>query len=181
MSCFSLLVIVIVIWVVVSSIKKSSPPNQKRNAGNRNNNRVYHTPATYQPNRTSRPDDILSRAKQNVEEVANDDDFMREKAARRERLQEQLRQRKNPEKGNGALPTESDQCWETVHEHDRVQENVEEILRDSNANMDEYTYIESGELMKKVEDLMVKGYEVNLPDQRDFLSEGMDMLNRYGM
>lgn len=36
---------------------------------------------------------------------------------------------------------------------------------------------ESEDLMKQVEDLMVLGYQSQLPYQRDFLAEGMELLN----
>lgn len=181
MACFSWIILFVIIWWIVSVIKKGNANNQKKNYNTRNeiNQWVRQTPNMSARNRNTPQNDILSRAKQNVEEVANDDEFMQEKAARRERLQEQLRQRKADAGESGEASVENGQCWEPIHEHDRVQQNVQEILRDGNANMDEYMYIASSELMKQVEDLMIKGHEVKLPNQRDFLAEGMDMLTRY--
>lgn len=37
----------------------------------------------------------------------------------------------------------------------------------------------SGDLMKQVEELIVTGYSGNLSFKRDFIAEGIDMLNRY--
>lgn len=41
------------------------------------------------------------------------------------------------------------------------------------------SYHDDENLMKTVEDLIVKGYEPNLTFERDFIAEGMDLLNRY--
>lgn len=180
MACFSWIVFFVIVCWIVSVAKKNGANNQKKNYNTRynRNQRVHQNPNVSAMHRNMPQNDILSRAKQNVEDVANDDEFMQEKAARRERLQEELRQRKAAGE-SGEPSVENSQCWEPIHEHDRVQQNVQEILQDSNANMDEYMYIESSELMKQVEDLMIKGHEVKLPNQRDFLAEGMDMLTRY--
>ncbi|MCI8326871.1 MAG: hypothetical protein HFI37_03745 [Lachnospiraceae bacterium] len=36
-----------------------------------------------------------------------------------------------------------------------------------------------GNLMQSVQDLIVKGYEPKLSFERDFIAEGMDLLNQY--
>lgn len=38
---------------------------------------------------------------------------------------------------------------------------------------------DSGSLMQSVQDLIVKGYEPKLSFERDFIAEGMDLLNQY--
>ena len=37
----------------------------------------------------------------------------------------------------------------------------------------------SEDLMRTLDDLMVKGYEPHLTFERDFVAEGMELLNRY--
>jgi len=37
----------------------------------------------------------------------------------------------------------------------------------------------ASELMHEVEDLMIMGYQANLPFERDFIAEGVAMLNGY--
>lgn len=169
------IIIFVVILLINKNAKNTSGKKPNGNAKGRPQQQRYSGMAVQQ----NRPqNDILSRAKQNVTDVANDDDFMREKAKRRERLQEKLSERKQAQQTAGGQPVHPGDVQQR-HEHDRIQQNVEEIISDGSSNMEQYEMIASGEWIRQVEDLMIKGYEVKLPAQRDFIAEGMDMLYRF--
>ena len=56
-------------------------------------------------------------------------------------------------------------------------EKEEALHRQYHENPDEF--LQNENLLGSVEDLMVKGYDGNLSFERDFLGEGLDMINRF--
>lgn len=107
------------------------------------------TPATKQDG------DILSRAKQNVQD--NDQDLLKEA----DRLQHEAA------RGAADAPilTPSQQV---------AMQPGKPVGQQIGAKFDE-----DCDKMKKIQDLMIMGYSGNLEFERDFVAEGVDMLNRY--
>lgn len=99
--------------------------------------------------------DILSRAKQNVRE--NDTDFMKEADKRQH------------EAARGAADTP------VMTPSQKVAMKPEKpVGQQIGADFDE-----DCDIMKKLNDLMIMGYSGDLEFGRDFIAEGVDMLNNY--
>lgn len=146
-------------------------PPQKNQTGNqtkmarRDQNR-YHSNSTrqngsnyagtsQQPRRTSSQNDILYRAKMNVKEnetdVLKDADTLQHQAAR----------------GAADAPV-------TTPSGKVAMEQTKPVGQQIGAEFDE-----NCDIMKQINDLMIMGYSGNLEFDRDFIAEGVDMLNSY--
>lgn len=99
--------------------------------------------------------DILSRAKQNVKE--NDTDFMKEADKRQH------------EATRGAADTPVMTPSQKV-----AMKPAKPVGQQIGADFDE-----DCDIMKKLNDLMIMGYSGDLEFGRDFIAEGVDMLNNY--
>lgn len=99
--------------------------------------------------------DILSRAKQNVQE--NDEDLLKEA----DRMQHEAA------RGAADIPvlTPSEKV---------AMQGVKPVGQQIGADFDE-----DCDIMQKLNDLMIMGYSGNLEFDRDFIAEGVDMLNSY--
>lgn len=193
---FELIFIIIVIAVIVSKVKAQNQganrnnttyingkpvknrPIQSYGAGQR---QTYQTGTTnrqaqpYRPQPSGRPvqnpwsqtnrgtaqsrpqknQDILSRAKQNVQE--NDEDLLKEA----DRMQH--------EAARGAADTP------VLTPSGKVaMQRVQPVGQQIGAGFDE-----DCDIMQKLNDLMIMGYSGNLEFDRDFIAEGVDMLNSY--
>lgn len=193
---FELIFIIIVIAVIVSKVKAQNQganrnnttyingkpvknrPIQSYGAGQR---QTYQTGTTnrqaqpYRPQPSGRPvqnpwsqtnrgtaqsrpqknQDILSRAKQNVQE--NDEDLLKEA----DRMQH--------EAARGAADTPILTPSEKV-----AMQGVKPVGQQIGADFDD-----DCDIMQKLNDLMIMGYSGNLEFDRDFIAEGVDMLNSY--
>ena len=106
------------------------------------------------------PENVFTRAKRNVSE-----DFSKDKLS-------------NPTEFSKDVPQNMDT---------KVTKTVTVPVADSSGNpamnsvlADSTTSDETSEdLMRTLDDLMVKGYEPHLTFERDFVAEGMELLNRY--
>ena len=105
--------------------------------------------------RPQKNQDILSRAKQNVQE--NDEDLLKEA----DRMQH--------EAARGAADTP------VLTPSGKVaMQRVQPVGQQIGAGFDE-----DCDIMQKLNDLMIMGYSGNLEFDRDFIAEGVDMLNSY--
>ncbi|MCR5640623.1 MAG: hypothetical protein K6G04_04635 [Lachnospiraceae bacterium] len=66
-----------------------------------------------------------------------------------------------------------------IHQKEVQQKLEEERLQKAMEAGLPHLEFEEHDLMKEVEDLMVCGYPTTLENQRDFISEGVDFLNRF--
>ena len=105
--------------------------------------------------RPQKNQDILSRAKQNVQE--NDEDLLKEA----DRMQH--------EAARGAADTPVLTTSEKV-----AMQGVKPVGQQIGADFDD-----DCDIMQKLNDLMIMGYSGNLEFDRDFIAEGVDMLNSY--
>ena len=117
-------------------------------------NRSQSTYSSYTERKN--PDtDILSRAKQNVKE--NDQDLLKEA----DRMQHEAARRA----ADAPILTPSQKV---------AMKPDKPVGQQIGAEFDE-----DCDNMKKIQDLMIMGYNGNLEFERDFVAEGVDMLNRY--
>lgn len=142
----------------------SSRPNQKRTLTSADRARLEQyraakaakagneAPAAAQQ---AKDGDILTRAKQNTRKNQSD-----------VTLQEL-------EKEHG----HSEQVKETISKETLLQQKAQHPH--NAAHVSEVIGEESDSLMPAIEDLMIKGYDGKLPFERDFVGEGMDMINRF--
>lgn len=105
--------------------------------------------------RPQKNQDILSRAKQNVQE--NNEDLLKNA----DRMQH--------EAARGAADTPILTPSEKV-----AMQGVKPVGQQIGAGFDE-----DCDIMQKLNDLMIMGYSGNLEFDRDFIAEGVDMLNSY--
>ena len=64
----------------------------------------------------------------------------------------------------------------------KTAERSEDILyraADTVAEYDKVDELEQTDYMSQIQDLMIKGFTQELPNQRDFVAEGIEMLNRF--
>lgn len=133
-------------------------------------------------------------------------DVMQQNTADRRRIFEQqsqkqreLKQRLLQKYGRGDEPVKRKQQSEQILKEqeydilDRAEANVNEIQTDavkrsmyeaqSGAAPGRFDadWEDSDILMRQVEDLMIMGYQYNLSYERDFVGEGIEMLNRIEM
>ena len=108
-----------------------------------------------QASRAKAGQDILSRAKQNVQE--NDEDLLKEA----DRMQH--------EAARGAADTPILTPSGKV-----AMQGIQPVGQQIGAGFDE-----DCDIMQKLNDLMIMGYSGNLEFDRDFIAEGVDMLNSY--
>jgi hypothetical protein len=99
--------------------------------------------------------DILSRAQQNVKKYEAD-----------ETLIELEQDHDHTEQSARTISREEQQQKKAAHPHDAA--HVSAVIGE-----------ESESLLGTIEDLMVKGYDGKLSFERDFVSEGMDMISRF--
>ena len=67
---------------------------------------------------------------------------------------------------------------ENVNEND-VDELEQQMMAGAHELVNAIDIDSTSELMHEVEDLMIMGYQANLPFERDFIAEGVAMLNGY--
>lgn len=115
----------------------------------------YQQPNNAQRNRRPVQQDILSRAKQNVAE--NKEDVLE----RKDRMQHQA--------AGGMTESPAGQPGKMF---------VEQMVRSAGQKMAAQPDGER-DIQREINDLMVMGYSGTLEFDRDFIAEGMDMLNRY--
>lgn len=125
---------------------------------------VYQQPVRQQPyertpkavppamKRSAEPD-IVKKAKKNVNRFAGEDVTL-------EQLQTEHQHSEKVATAKAAYVEKEEAL------HRQYHENPDEFLQNEN-------------LLGSVEDLMVKGYDGNLSFERDFLGEGLDMINRF--
>lgn len=102
--------------------------------------------------RSAEPD-IVKKAKKNVNRFAGEDVTL-------EQLQTEHQHSEKVATAKAAYVEKEEAL------HRQYHENPDEFLQNEN-------------LLGSVEDLMVKGYDGNLSFERDFLGEGLDMINRF--
>lgn len=161
MSFFLTLIIIAVIFF--KAYKKSNA--QKEAFKKQQGQKTYSSPPpssnTYRKAAVSPKEDILTRSKKNV---AGDFGNTSSKTNTKQTKEQLLRKQQDAIKAYNAssVPTPSPSFEASPAVSNKTTENSD-----------------SDDLMKTVQDLIVKGYEPKMTFERDFISEGMDLLNSY--
>lgn len=174
------ILVIIVIWVIVSLIKGKGrgQGQQSRNIQSYQNGR----PSAFQP-----------QAKRQVQAAAEQ---MQQAAAAMSQKQKELKarlQQKYPGMGSAqsyqARPaSQSEPLYQTRQtKAGRPEKNVRQTVTSGdilaraaeNVRENDGDLLEQEDFLAKVETLMITGYQSKLTYERDFLSEGMDLLNSY--
>ena len=183
-----IIVIIIIVYVIKCLVKnsKGQQPNPKsKPVIKTQSSYTYAKPATPKQQTAgidTKPDtqkkqpenEILARANRNVKEQQEE-----KQAETQEALKERLQQKyKIP-----ATPKQTDindQIVVPVNREETVlhTDKTEQIAGRELADLQNPP---SSELMKEIADLMAKGYDGNLTFSRDFVAEGIEMLNQIQM
>ncbi len=186
---WGIIVIIIAVAVSFSQNKKKLQKTGKREDGG-----------------SSAGDSVQKFKKQAETMLQSVSDVMQQNTADRRRIFEQqsqkqreLKQRLLQKYGRGDEPVKRKQQSEQILKEqeydilDRAEANVNEIQTDavkrsmyeaqSGAAPGRFDadWEDSDILMRQVEDLMIMGYQYNLSYERDFVGEGIEMLNRIEM
>lgn len=123
--------------------------------------------------------DILTRANQNVRDVHQ----VGQDAETLYREQREASMQKRPIQNMQRSPIQNMQTAQPVHQPlNRTESQMKSsVIANSTRDMEAWSVnIQAGsELMKQVEDLMITGYNGKLTYERDFVSEGIEMLNSF--
>lgn len=68
---------------------------------------------------------------------------------------------------------------ETLHETAERSEDILYRAAETVAEYDKVDELEQTDYMSQIQDLMIMGFTQELPNQRDFVAEGIEMLNRF--
>lgn len=137
------------------TINRQAQPYRPQQSGRPVQNPWPQAKHLAQASRAKANQDILSRAKQNVQE--NDEDLLKDA----DRMQH--------EAARGAADTPILTPSGKV-----AMQGVKPVGQQIGADFDE-----DCDIMQKLNDLMIMGYSGNLEFDRDFIAEGVDMLNSY--
>lgn len=182
------LILTVIIGIVVakSGDKKKKEGRQKKaavpNQPGRGRNNVPRTQASY-GGQAGRPDIIADAAGA----------MQRELSVRQQELKQRLQQKYGTVTANTAKPAQAAHPVSNPGKGailSRADSNVNENQTDE---LREQFYQKTGEppkkvhgecedecsLMDQVNDLMIMGYQANLSFERDFVAEGIEMLNRF--
>lgn len=150
----------------------------------------YQTGNTYaKPAAQVKPkEDILARANRNVREQQLEK--QEELKARLQQKYGEISNEQKPEKPAGKEKAASVSMAEAVQRVATPPEKVKESEvnqfspkpdRQTETNVMELQEPPTSDLMREIKDLMVKGYDGELTFSRDFVAEGIEMLNRIQM
>lgn len=165
-----------IIWLIIVAVilLRSARQNKQEKTKNAKNTKGYTYPKTHPTEsypksspvsrKHSKPqepkENVFTRAKRNVSE-----DFSKDKLS-------------NPTEFSKDVPQNVDtKVTKTVATP--VADSFEHPVMDSVLPDSTTSEEHSEDLMRTLDDLMVKGYEPHLTFERDFVAEGMELLNRY--
>lgn len=165
-----------IIWMIIVAVIlfKSARQNKQEKAKNAKDTKGYIYPKTHPTEsypksspasrKYSKPqepkEDVFTKAKRNVSE-----DFSKDKLSNPTEFSKDVPQNMDTKVTKTAATPVADSS-----EHSAMNS----VLPDSTTSEEN-----SEDLMRTLDDLMVKGYEPRLTFERDFVAEGMELLNRY--
>lgn len=161
-----IIIIVLFLYSYTKSVKQKSSYQKQKTSHREKKTIPNRTPAPFSPTYrkgTEKPkEDVLARARRNVaEDFDTPPSTLSSVSKTKERLlnkyQEQLASKSKEEGSVTDIRLEPEPI-------------PFETYTDASASAD---------LMETVQDLIVKGYEPKLSFERDFIAEGMDLLNKY--
>ena len=199
--------IIVLILVIAIALIKAKNKKEKKQAQSQPNVPVRRQPnqqpqqtyqpnqqprQTYQPNQAARqtyqPNQQPRQTYQPNQQPQRTPPTAEEQLKMRNLKTELQKKYKKAEKPQEAVKAYTAQKQENIVNRaaDNVQENHVDVLRQEmeEARQEGYGTFLAGagndsELIRELEDLMVKGYEANLTFSRDFVAEGTELLNRW--
>lgn len=172
--------IIIFIIIIVAIVKASATGN---NAQRRQNRPIQNGPIQNRP--------MQNRTVPNEHFQPVGGSFEQQKLELRQRAQKRLDAKKQAEsrsilnRAKASVEEDFAEAVDTPKTKEQWQQSTEQRQRElarkveEKMNLAETTQMEdNSDIMKQVEDLMVKGPDTSMIFGRDFLAEGMDMLNR---
>lgn len=198
------LIWIIVIVVVISEIKKFQRKNGQRVKPNVPRQQQYMRPdQTKVGQQNVRPNQVTVRQNVRPDQIPRQQQYARsnqmagqqsmrpnQMAVRQNVRPDQMAGRQTQSAGGAAMAgyrrpqpkqAENDilkRAAENVNEND-VDELEQQMMAGAHELVNAIDIDSTSELMHEVEDLMIMGYQANLPFERDFIAEGVAMLNGY--
>lgn len=197
------LIWIIVIVVVISEIKKFQRKNGQRVKPNVPRQQQYMRPdqtkvgqQNVRPNqipwqRNARPDQMPRQQSMRPNQMAGQQSMRPNQMTVRQNVRpDQMAGRQTQSAGGAAMAgyrrpqpkqAENDilkRAAENVSEND-ADELEQQMMAGAHELVNAIDIDSASELMHEVEDLMIMGYQANLPFERDFIAEGVAMLNGY--
>ena len=198
------LIWIIVIVVVISEIKKFQRKNGQRVKPNVPRQQQYMRPdQTKVGQQNVRPNQMTVRQNVRPDQIPRQQQYARsnqmagqqsmrpnQMAVRQNVRPDQMAGRQTQSAGGAAMAgyrrpqpkqAENDilkRAAENVNEND-VDELEQQMMAGAHELVNAIDIDSTSELMHEVEDLMIMGYQANLPFERDFIAEGVAMLNGY--
>lgn len=187
------LIWIIVIIVVISEIKKFQRKNGQRVKPNVPRQQQYMRPDQMAGQQNVRPNQ-MPRQQQNVRpnQMPRQQQGMRpnQMAGQQNVRPNQMPGQRTQSAGGAAMagcrrpqPNQAEndilkRATENVSENDG-DELEQQMMAGAHELVNAIDIDSASELMHEVEDLMIMGYQANLPFERDFIAEGVAMLNGY--
>ena len=178
--------IIVVVWVVLAVSKNAGKNVEKNTRQNVGNGRPAGTVQNRTGQSTNPQGDILQRAKASVE-----DDFSRNgynsngTSGNGTSLESKASNKEVADRrtsGSASKPTidKTDSGNANYADAESRQKDIERLVAEKLAVAErvETEKYQQNHVLQTVEELMVKGPDTSLAFERDFLAEGMDMLNR---
>lgn len=198
------LIWIIVIVVVISEIKKFQRKNGQRVKPNVPRQQQYMRPdqtkvgqQNVRPNQmprqqqNARPDQMPRQQSVRPNQMAGQQSMRPNQMAGRQNVRpNQMAGQRTQSAGGAAMadcrrpqPNQAEndilkRAAENVNEND-VDELEQQMMAGAHELVNAIDIDSASELMHEVEDLMIMGYQANLPFERDFIAEGVAMLNGY--
>ena len=186
------LIWIIVIIVVISEIKKFQRKNGQRVKPNVPRQQQYMRPDQMAGQQNVRPNQ-MPRQQQNVRpnQMAGRQNVRPNQMAGRQNVRPNQMPGQRTQSAGGAAMAGCRRPQPNQAENDilkRATENVSEndgdeleqqMMAGAHELVNAIDIDSASELMHEVEDLMIMGYQANLPFERDFIAEGVAMLNGY--
>ena len=176
------LIWIIVIVVVISEIKKFQRKNGQRVKPNVPRQQQYMRPDQTKVGQQNVRSNQMPRQQQNVRP--------NQMAGRQNVRPNQMPGQRTQSAGGAAMagcrrpqPNQAEndilkRATENVSENDG-DELEQQMMAGAHELVNAIDIDSASELMHEVEDLMIMGYQANLPFERDFIAEGVAMLNGY--
>lgn len=188
------LIWIIVIVVVISEIKKFQRKNGQRVKPNVPRQQQYMRPDQTKVGQQNVRPNQMPRQQQNVRpnQMPRQQQGMRpnQMTVRQNVRPNQMAGRQTQSAGGAAMagcrrpqPNQAEndilkRATENVSENDG-DELEQQMMAGAHELVNAIDIDSASELMHEVEDLMIMGYQANLPFERDFIAEGVAMLNGY--
>lgn len=176
----------LIIWIAIISKIVKAVKGEDKKTGQRKNVQQRTMQSYTQPRQMSQ-----SRPVQKTTQAQRDAYYYSQQKSTKERLQQKYAAQPKTETKADILSRAKENVQENVP--DKMEQQMHaEVCRDFRANADATSDVvqhkavsdfcdngEESDIIKRVNDLIVTGYSGDMIFDRDFIAEGIDMLNRF--